>query len=30
MREINQKIVGDIFTAYEAMLKRITSKDEAV
>ena len=30
MREINQKIVGDIFTAYEAMLKRITSKDVAV
>ena len=30
MREINQKIVGDIFTAYEAMLKRVTSKDEAV
>ena len=30
MREINQKIVSDIFTAYEAMLKRITSKDVAV
>ena len=26
MRDINQKLVGDVFSAYETMLKRIVSK----
>ena len=29
MRDINQKLVGDVFTAYETMLKRIVTKQEA-